>query len=201
MENRTRNAVETYEIIADWFSENRYQGLIEKSYLDQLISKMNQTRTVLDLGCGTGMPIANYLISQGLHLTGIDASSRMLAIARQQLPNTEFIHADMRQLNMGRKFDAIIAWHSFFHLPDEDQPAMFDIFKTHLKPNGLLLFTSGQTRGEAWGINGGQQLFHASLDTQEYKRLLKAHHFKILTYQVDDEGCGNATVWLVQLES
>lgn len=148
-----------------------------------------------------GKNVSDYLLARGLKLTGVDASSRMLAIARQQFPDTEFIQSDMRQLCMERKFDAIIAWHSFFHLPYEDQPAMFDIFKAHLNPNGLLLFTSGKTRGEAWGINGGQHLFHASLDTEEYQLLLKKHNFQILTYKEDDEECGNATIWLAQLEA
>ena len=199
MDDRTRNAIDTYNIIADWYSDNRCQVLMEKHYLDQLISKINKTRTVLDFGCGTGMPIANYLLSQGLYVTGVDASNKMLTIARQQLPNTEFIQCDMRQLTMTKKFDAIIAWHSFFHLPYEDQPGMFEVFKRNLNPNGLLLFTSGQTREEAWGTNGGQQLFHASLDTQEYQCLLKKHNFEVLTHKADDETCGNATVWLARL--
>jgi cyclopropane fatty-acyl-phospholipid synthase-like methyltransferase len=196
MQNEKKNAFEAYNIIADWFSENRYQGLLEKVYLDKLIDIVGKGARVLDLGCGTGMPMMNYLLSQGMHVTGVDASYRMLDIARNNLPSADFVQADMRQVSLNRKFDAIIAWHSFFHLPSEDQPSMFNIFKSHLNTGGVLLFTSGKEHGEVWGMNGGTNLFHASLDTSQYQSLLKAHNFRILEYKHDDQ---EATVWMAQL--
>ncbi|HEX5554878.1 MAG TPA: class I SAM-dependent methyltransferase [Chitinophagaceae bacterium] len=199
MEDQRKDAIETYNIIADWFSANRDQGLMEKPYLDRLMAITGKGASVLDLGCGTGMPMMGYLSGQGMHITGVDASDRMLEIAQHNLPSVDFIKADMRTLSLDRKFDTIIAWHSFFHLPSEDQPAMFDIFKNHLNRNGILLFTSGKEHGEAWGINGGENLFHASLDTAHYQSLLEAHHFRILIYNQDDPACGQATVWMAQL--
>ena len=199
MEIEKKNAFEAYNIIADSFSENRYQGLMEKVYLDMLIAITGKGANVLDLGCGTGMPMMNYLLTQGMHVTGVDASYRMLDIARHNLPSADFLQADMRQLSLDRKFDAIIAWHSFFHLPAEDQPSMFNVFKSHLKNGGVLLFTSGTEHGEVWGMNGGTNLFHGSLDTREYQSLLEARHFRILEYIEDDPACGNANVWMAQL--
>lgn len=136
-------------------------------------------------------------MGRGLRVTGVDASSEILKIAKANFPSTEFILQDMRKLALNNKFDAIIAWHSFFHLPASDQPAMFKIFAEHLNPNGILLFTSGPEHGEAWGMNGGENLFHASLDPTEYKDLLKEHNFKILKHVVDDSDC-NGTIWMAQ---
>lgn len=197
MENEKKNVFEAYNIIADWFSENRYQGLTEKAYLDKLIAITGKGANVLDLGCGTGMPIMNYLLMQGMHVTGVDASYRMLDIARNNLPSADFVQADMRQLSLNRKFDAIIAWHSFFHLPPGDQPFMFQVFKSHLNTGGILIFTSGKEYGEVWGMNGGTNLFHGSLDTSQYQSLLEAHQFRILEYKEDDTV--HATVWMAQL--
>ncbi len=201
MDTGKNNAFETYNIIASWFSENRYQGLMEKAYLDKLIGITGKGASVLDLGCGTGMPVMGYLLGEGMHVTGVDASYRMLEIAKANLPTSEFIEADMRTLCLNRKFDAIIAWHSFFHLPSEDQPFMFHTFKKHLNNNGVLLFTSGNEQGEVWGENGGENLFHASLDKDHYQSLLEAHHFRVLEYKEDDPECGNATVWMAQLSA
>ena len=200
MDNKKHNVFKTYDIIADWFSQNRNSVLMEKAYLDQLIAIVGISGSVLDLGCGTGMPMMDYLINRGMQTTGVDASYHMLAIAKKNLPQNEFIEADMRELALDRKFDAIIAWHSFFHLPAEDQPAMFKIFKDHLKENGILLFTSGKEYGEAWGMNGGQNLFHASLNTDQYRSLLEDQGFQVLVYQEDDPECGDATVWMAQLK-
>lgn len=134
-----------------------------------------------------------------MQVTGVDASYRMLDIARKNFPSTDFVQADMRQLSLGQKFDAIIAWHSFFHLPPEDQPSMFQIFKDHLNSNGVLLFTSGKEYGETWVMNRGTNLFHGSLDTHQYRSLLEDCGFRMLQYREDDPACGNANVWMAQL--
>ncbi|MEJ5961826.1 class I SAM-dependent DNA methyltransferase [Pedobacter immunditicola] len=201
MDNEKHNVFKTYDIIADWYATNRNPVLMEKTYLDQLIDRVGIGASVLDLGCGAGMPMMGYLINQGIQTIGVDASDRMLEIARFNLPQAEFIKADMRELALDQKFDAIIAWHSFFHLPAEDQPAMFQIFKDHLRENGVLLFTSGKEHGEAWGMNGGENLFHASLNKDQYRSLLEGHGFRVLVYKEDDPQCGDATVWMAQLHS
>lgn len=197
MDNR-ENVFEVYNKIAAWFAENRYAGLMEQAYLDELIGFLNKEPVVLDLGCGTGKPILEYLVRQGLAVVGVDASTEMLALARNSFPETAFVLADMRKLSLNKKFDAIIAWHSFFHLPAEDQPAMFEVFRNHLKPNGILLFTSGTEQGEVWSMNGGENLFHASLDTETYSGILEKHNFKILKHVVNDPDCGGATVWMAR---
>lgn len=197
---KTGEQVDVYKVynkIASWFAKNRY-AVKEQKYLNLLISKINSKADVLDVGCGTGKPILEYLLNNNLNVIGVDASTKMLAIARNNFPATEFILKDMRNLALNKKFNAIIAWHSFFHLPADDQPKMFGVFEAHLKPKGILLFTSGTERGEAWGMNGGENLFHASLDTLEYNKLLKQHHFKVLRHTINDPDCGGATVWMVE---
>ncbi len=195
-----KNVYKVYNKIAHWFSENRYTGLLEKNHLDKLIAHLPVNGTVLDLGCGTGKPILEYLLSKNLNVTGVDASTEMLSIAKTNFPSTEFILQDMRSLNLNKRFDAIIAWHSFFHLPADDQPLMFKLFEKHLNPNGILLFTSGTAHGEAWGINGGENLFHASLDLKEYENLLNQHGFKVLKYVERDPDCFYDTVWMAQYD-
>ncbi len=192
------NVYKVYNKMAHWFAQNRYTGLLEKPYLDAVIDKIGTGSSVLDLGCGTGKPILEYLLSKGINVTGVDGSSEMLDIAKANFPSTEFILQDMRQLALNKKFDAIIAWDSFFHLPASDQPAMFPVFAKHLNLGGILLFTSGTQHGEAWGMNGGENLFHGSLDTEEYEGLLNNNGFKMLKHVVSDPDCGYATVWMAE---
>ncbi|WP_316764642.1 class I SAM-dependent methyltransferase [Pedobacter aquatilis] len=196
--NESKNVFKVYNKIANWFAENKCVDLIEQNYLEALISEIKSNANVLDIGCGTGKPILEYLLNKNLNIIGVDASKEMLTIARNNFPTTEFVLEDMRKLALNKKFDAIIAWHSFFHLPAADQPKMFEIFESHINPKGILLFTSGSERGEAWGINGGENLFHASLNTDEYQQLLKKHNFEVLNHIVNDENCGGATVWMAK---
>jgi cyclopropane fatty-acyl-phospholipid synthase-like methyltransferase len=123
----------------------------------------------------------------------------MLNLARSRCAKTKFILADMRTINLGEKFDCIIAWHSFFHLSPEDQRKMFKIFESHLKPNGILLFTTGPDAGEVWSNNGGESLYHASLSSVEYMQFLEKFGFEVLLHKIEDPQCKCATVWLTRL--
>jgi SAM-dependent methyltransferase len=111
---KRKNVYKVYNKIGNWFAENRYAGLQEKSYLDDLLKHIPPHASVLDLGCGNGKPILEYLIKQGVNVLGIDASEQMLEIAKVNFPTTRFMLKDMRKLDLDEKFDAIIAWHSFF---------------------------------------------------------------------------------------
>ena len=75
---------------------------------------------------------------------------------------------------------------------------MFTIFEQHCNLGCLLLFTSGPDAGEVWSDNGGQNLYHASLSTLEYKKILTTHHFEVLEHVVEDKNCGDATVWVAR---
>ena len=187
-----------YEKVAAWFQDIRSQEFYEKKYLDQLITYLKPDATILDLGCGMGKPITQYCIEKKYTVTGVDGSEKLIRQAQHLFPQSNFIIADMRTLHFSQKFDAIILWHSFFHLSQQDQRKMFLFFKNHLKPDGILLFTSGPYEDERWSDNVGIMMYHASLSALEYKNLLTQHHFELLLHVVEDKDCGDATVWMAQ---
>lgn len=190
------DVISLYQKHAAAFDRERSRALMEMSYLEEIRTHLGKTATILDIGCGMGEPIARYFIDHGYTLTGVDAAPAMLAFCQQRFPGMTWIEADMRQLDLGQQFDAVIAWDSFFHLPADDQRAMFSIFDRHIGPAGLLLFTSGPDEGEAIGTLHGDPLYHASLSPADYRRLLGALGFEVLIHQVEDPDCGAHTVWL-----
>ena len=188
-----------YEANAAAFDRDRGRQLMERGYLDDVLGRLDaHNRHVLDLGCGAGEPIARYLIDAGCRVTGVDASSSMIDLSAARFPDMAWMVADMRTLSLGERFGAIVAWDSFFHLHAEDQRGMFPIFRNHVAPRGLLLFTSGPSHGEAIGDLYGQPLYHASLDAAEYRSLLAANGFEVLRHTVEDPQCGGHTVWLAR---
>ncbi|MBD2753996.1 class I SAM-dependent DNA methyltransferase [Spirosoma validum] len=187
-----------YEAIADWFDQNRNKNLVERNYLEALLQNRRPGASVLDLGCGSGEPIARFLIEQGCQVTGVDGSSNMIALCKNRFPDMEWIRADMQTLNLGRKYDAIIAWDSFFHLTHDAQRAMFSVFANHIQKDGMLLFTSGDEHGVAYGEMSGHTVYHASLASAEYHSLFERYGFEVLLHNVNDVTCGNRTVWLVK---
>lgn len=188
----------SYNRIAVWFDNNRTRTLIEKPYLDYLAQALPPGASILDLGCGTGEPILRYLLERGFAVTGVDASAAMIDIARRRFPGTPLLIGDMRTIQLDRSFDAVIAWHSLFHLPPADQRTMFPLFARLLNPGGLLMFTSGGAYGEVWSDNGGEALYHASLDPDEYRALLEEKGLRVIRHAADDPACGGATVWIAQ---
>ena len=192
---------QSYNHIAEWFDQRRSRELFEKPYLNLIINKLQPTSEILDLGCGMGEPIGKYFYENNFKVTGVDASFKLLNMAKKRLPNATFIELDMRELSLNKKFHCIIAWHSFFHLPPNDQRSMFQIFESHIKPSGFLLFTTGPNASEEWSNNGGENLYHASLSQDEYSSLLKKHHFHVIKHKKEDPQCRGATVWLVQYQS
>jgi cyclopropane fatty-acyl-phospholipid synthase-like methyltransferase len=188
-----------YETHAATFDRERGRQLIEAQYLRELLSRLPaRPGQVLDLGCGMGEPIAAFLIEAGCAVTGVDAAPAMIARCRSRFPGMTWVVQDMRTLALGRRFDAVLAWDSFFHLRQEEQRSMFPIFRDHLSPGGVLLFTSGPRAGEAIGEFGGEPLYHASLDPAEYRQLLERHGLEVIRHQADDPDCGGHTVWLAK---
>lgn len=187
-----------YERHASAYDRDRGRSLQERAWLDRFMALMPGTR-VADIGCGMGEPIARHLIDAGLRVTGIDSSPSLVAMCRQRFPAAEWIVGDMRRLSLGRRFDGLIAWDSFFHLSGDDQRAMFPRFAAHAERGAPLLFTTGTSEGEAIGTWEGEPLYHASLAVAEYDALLRANGFEVEAFRADDAECGGHTVWLACL--
>lgn len=195
--NKTK-VYEVYDEIINWFDDARTKSLMESEYLNLIVNTIPPKGTILDLGCGTGEPIAQFFIEKGFKVTGVDGSQKMIELCKKRFPSESWIVSDMRNINLQQQFDAILAWHSFFHLDHDSQRNMFKRFSSHIKPGGVLAFTSGEEEGEVWSENGGQQLYHASLSTKEYSSLLESFSFKVLIHKVRDPECGEATIWVAQ---
>ena len=188
--------VPLYDRHAPAFDRMRGRSLFEKSWLDAFAALLPAGGHVLDIGCGMGEPIARYLIALGLNVTGIDSSPALIAMCERRHPQGTWAAADMRTLSLGRTFDGLIAWDSFFHLTPDDQRAMFPVFRDHAAPRAALMFTSGPAHGEVIGAFEGEPLYHASLDPAEYRVLLETHGFRVVRHVADDPACNGHTIWL-----
>jgi SAM-dependent methyltransferase len=190
-----------YERHAGVWSRDRGDYLYEKGWIDSFLALLPKDPTVLDIGCGTGVPIARYLMEHRCQVTGVDASSAMITRCVDRFPERTWHLADMRTLALNQRFDGILAWDSFFHLTQDDQRRMFPIFGRHAAAGAALIFTGGPSAGEAIGSFEGEPLFHASLDTDEYRRLLHANGFDVVSHVVGDPTCGDHTIWLARAKS
>jgi SAM-dependent methyltransferase len=187
----------TYNTVATEWDVQRSQSLFERKWLDRMLN-FAPGKTILDIGCGAGRPIARYLCDRGAVVTGLDGAPAMIKLFQSNVPNARAILADMRGLDLGETFDALLAWNSFFHLSQDDQRAMFAVFARHANPGAALLFTSGPEKGEEIGQVAGQSVYHASLDPAEYEGLLNGNGFQVKHFRPEDPDCAGHTIWLAK---
>ena len=126
--------IELYDRHARAWETQRGRELFERPWLDRFLALVPRGGSVLDLGCGSGEPIARTLIEAGYGVTGVDSSPAMIALCESRFPDARWLVADMRGLSLGQRFDGILAWDSFFHLRPGDQRAMFPVFRDHAAP-------------------------------------------------------------------
>jgi 2-polyprenyl-3-methyl-5-hydroxy-6-metoxy-1,4-benzoquinol methylase len=180
-----------------WDADRRAAGWTDKPCIDRFLQSLQAGADVLDLGCGGGSPVALHMVSHGVRVTGVDSSPTLISLCRARMPGHPWIVADMRSLDLGRRFDGILAWDSFFHLRHEDQQSMFDVFGAHAAPGAMLMFNAGPTRGEAMGTYRGDALYHASLAASDYERLLADAGFELIEHSLG-EPIGGRTFWLAR---
>lgn len=187
-----------YDRNAEAYDKARSRTLFEARWLIRFGDALPRGGSVLDLGCGAGEPIAAWLIAEGFRYTGVDFSEPMLDIARARWPDKDWRSADMRSLDLGQRFDGIIAWNSFFHLSEDEQRATLPRLAAHLAPAGLLLITVGPQAGETTGIVATEPVYHASLSPAAYAALLEENGLRLTAFIAEDPSCQNHTVLMAQ---
>ncbi len=142
--------------------------------------------TVLDLGCGPGLPITEVLVADGLNVFGVDASPSFVLAFRRNLPNTPVVCESVQDSRFfDRTFDAVLAWGLMFLLSPEDQRRLIQRIADRLVSGGRLLFTSPAEPAVWNDVMTGLQ--SRSLGSDEYRQQLSAVGLAV-TGEHEDEG-------------
>ena len=181
-----------------WDADRRSSGWNDRPWHDRFIACLPPGARVLDLGCGSGAPVALHMAACGLRVTGVDTSPSLISMGRDRMPDHTWIDGDMRAPPLQDRFAGILAWDSFFHLTPDDQRRMFQVFAGHSADSTVLMFNAGPAHGEAVGSYRGDPLYHASLDPTEYKLQLDKAGFDIKGHAIEDRDTGGRTVWLAR---
>ncbi|MCM1539330.1 MAG: methyltransferase domain-containing protein [bacterium] len=114
-----------------------------------------QNSTVLDLGCGNGA-LSKALWDKGYLVKGMDASRELLAIARKNYPELEFIEADATDFSLEDPVDVVFSNAVFHWIDKEKQRDMLQCVYHALKKDGEFVFELGG--------DGNNQLIHEALE-------------------------------------
>ena len=185
-----------YDLIAEqWHTNKRADGYIEHvlRYVDRVLEGLPAGAKVLDLGCGTGEPVAKYVVERGFRITGVDESAEMLKFARQIVPEAELIHADMASVEFLDTFDAAVAWDSMFHVERRHHAAIYRKLAAALRTDArLLLSVGGSAPAEDNAVEGftsemyGQTFYYSGFDPVVTREIIEESGFEIELWEVDD---------------
>ncbi|MEO0439399.1 MAG: class I SAM-dependent methyltransferase [Pseudomonadota bacterium] len=190
-----------YERQARYWDEVRPTSLYEKPWLDRFVRNLPPGGRLLDLGCGSGVPIAGHFLDQGFAVVGVDYAESMIALARRRYPAADWHVQDINNLTIEGKFDGIYSWDGFFHLTVEEQRIAVPDLCHRVRSGGTILLTVGTGEGEVTGTVGGETVYHASLAPEEYDRLFHQNGFETVTFVPEDENCRGRSVLLASDKS
>ena len=126
--------------------------------LEKLAHDLPARGKALDLGCGAGVPITQWL-AQRFAVTGVDISARQLELARQHVPGVTLVKADMSTIDFPPgSFAVVVAFHAIIHVPRVEQPPLVSRIHRWLRPGGRFLATwavsaweGEEENWEGWG--------------------------------------------------
>ena len=146
-----------------------------------LLARLQPGSTVLDLGCGNGIPALREIVR--LHEgVGVDLSATQVALARTNVPRAKLIHGDAVGLDFAPgSFDAVVAFYLLDHLPREEHARLFAKAWQWLTPGGLLLF-SVEPEDEPANVTEwlGKPMFFSHFDAETTLGLVRNGGFEIL---------------------
>jgi demethylmenaquinone methyltransferase/2-methoxy-6-polyprenyl-1,4-benzoquinol methylase len=139
-------------------------------------------KNVLDVACGTGVLIPDYLSRNAVSVCGIDLSPAMAEIARSKFQDKRvcILCGDAEETDFGRRFDCIVIYNAFPHFPDPEH--LIERLAGFLEPGGTLTVAHGMSRerllahhsGSA--VNVSRELLPAEELAEIFSRYLTVTH-------------------------
>jgi trans-aconitate methyltransferase len=156
---------------------------------------------VLDLGCGTGVPVSRALAAR-YRVTGVDGSARSIALARQNVPDASFLQADMTQVVFPpASFAAVISSYAIIHVPRTEHASLLQRIAGWLQPGGVLIATMGATASEGMEDDWlGAPMYWSHFDATTNERLVTEAGLDIIEATLDvadEDGTPITHLWIV----
>jgi len=175
-----------YNVIAAKYLATRTDDTGDIQLLQDLVQRLPQGATVLDAGCGPGVPVTRVL-AQHLAVIGVDFAAEQLRLARQLVPQAHFVCQDLTTLTFpDHAFDAICAYYAIIHIPRQEHQALLRNFYRMVKPAGfvLLCMGAGDLADDMDENYLGTRMYWSHYDGQTNLHMVQACGFDVIWSQV-----------------
>ncbi len=140
-----------WERVADRY--NRRRDVKVGSLFEAFVDVLCAGACVLDVGSGAGLPYARLLADQGFKVVGVDISSRMVELARVNVPEALFLELSMTEMKFEGEFDGALSVFSMLLLdPPRFREAAERIYLS-LRPGGVLYLVLNEPREEGEDVD------------------------------------------------
>ncbi len=164
-----------------------------KDILDQ-VNVFQRKINVLDLGCGTGHPIAKAVSPLVKRYCGIDNSQPKVDAYLDNVPNAECLLLDISNIRqISGRWDLIFSWGSLCHLPIKLQKQTMVGAANLLSFEGRFLFTGGKEAGKRTGTVGEYTVHQYSMGEPAYTKFLAEQGMKLINASYSE---GNNYVYI-----
>lgn len=162
------------KIATQWDSARRKFYGREKDYLDVLLGELPENSLVIDVGCGTGRPMAEYVIAKGHRVVGIDQSEELIKIAGERFPNGYWILSSIEEFEFAGIFNAAILWDSLFHIKRScHEPILRGVIGILAVGGRIMLTVGGSDHPPFTDTMFGQEFFYDSNTPTETVQILQ----------------------------
>lgn len=170
-----------------------------EAWLGELGGHLAPGASVLDLGCGAGVPADRWLADAEFDVTGVDISPVQVDRAEHLVPGARFVCEDIATFETDpESFDAVISFYALIHVPLEDERRLFPRIARWLRPGGYLLAIVGHDRWTGVEEYMGTPMFWDHADTTTYLGWLAAEGLRPLWHRYVAEGASGHTLLLAQ---
>jgi 2-polyprenyl-3-methyl-5-hydroxy-6-metoxy-1,4-benzoquinol methylase len=174
-----------YEAIASEFMKQRGQSAIGVATILGWARALPPGASILDLGCGHGMPLSMALVDTGFIVYGIDASPTLTAAFRRRLSHAHVTCEAVESSSFfGRTFDGVLAVGLIFLLPVDAQRDLIRRVAQALNPGGRFLFTAPADACSWKDVLSGRPSL--SLGAEDYKAVLADAGLVLLGEYLDE---------------
>lgn len=180
-----RDIGQQYDEIAQWWAEHHEGGSYGVAALERALSFAKSDGTALDVGCGAGGRLMGRIEDKGFAVTGVDASAKMIALARAKHPNANLVKANIEEWEIGVKFDFIMAWDCLFHLPLDQQEPVLSKLCGWLTEGGILIYSFGDAVGAHSDSWRGQTFHYSSLGVTRNLEILHENGMALRHLELD----------------
>lgn len=168
-------------------------------WVEALDKRLPRQATVLDLGCGNGIPVSQLLVAAGHLVTGVDLSDVQIERARALVPGATFLREDATDLELPpASLDAVVSLFALIHVPLDEQPGLIAKLARWLKPGGILLATTGHTAWtgteDGW-LGGNATMWWSHADRDTYRRWFEQAELLVELEEFVPEGSGGHSLF------